>query len=65
MRHADLYTQECLYAELGRFRVSNSDSAELARARWHFIALAVGYPLVFLPLAFFLQKKREEEWDGR
>lgn len=60
-----LYTQECLYAELGRFRVSNSDSAELARARWHFIALAVGYPLVFLPLAFFLQKKREEEWDGR
>ena len=31
----------------------------------HFIAIAVGYPVIFLALAFLLQSKREEEWDGR
>ena len=60
-----LYAQECLFAELGRFRVTNCNARELAQRRINFSILALAYPLVFLPLAYFLQNRREEEWDGR
>ncbi len=60
-----LYAQECLDAELGRFRVANPDREALAQRRMNFLFLALAYPVVFLPLAFFLQNRREDEWDGR
>ncbi len=31
----------------------------------NFAAVALGYPALFLSLAFLLQNKREKEWDGR
>ena len=58
-----LHTQECLYGELGRYRDANPES-NASKWRW-FLATAGGYPLVFLPLAFFFQDLREKEWDGR
>ena len=30
-----------------------------------FACLALAYPLIFLSSAFFIQNRREEEWDGR
>ena len=42
-------------------RAGHSHSANIR----HFTAVAVGYPVIFLTLAFFYQAKREEEWDGR
>ena len=58
-----LHTQECLYGELGRYRDKNPET-NASKWRW-FLATAAGYPLVFLPLAFFFQDRREKEWDGR
>ena len=58
-----LHTQECLCGELERFRVENPESN--AMNWWRFLVMPGGYPLVFLPLAFFLQERREKEWDGR
>ena len=60
-----LYSQECLSSELARFRVVNPDFKALKRSRTNFSILAFAYPIVFLTLALFLQKRREEEWDGR
>ena len=59
------YTQECLWEELAQFRVKNPDRGKLLRARESFLVLAVGYPLVFLPFAFWRQNRREKEWNGR
>lgn len=60
-----LYAQECLNAELGRFRVRNPNKEDLSQRRKRFLLLALAYPAIFLPLAFFLQNRRECEWDGR
>lgn len=58
-----LHTQECLYGELGRYRDANP-APNVSKWLW-FLATAGGYPLVFLPLAFFFQDRREKGWDGR
>lgn len=60
-----LYAQDCLFEERGRFLGGCSNAGRLASARWHFLLLAIGYPILFLPIAFWKQNRREEEWDGR
>lgn len=60
-----LYAQECLDAEIARFRVANPKKEELSQRRMKFLLLALAYPVLFLPLAGFLQRRRESEWDGR
>lgn len=61
-----VHPQECLFTELGQFRVSNPDGDELKRHRIRFLLVpGLLYPLLFLPIAFWKQKRREEEWDGR
>ena len=61
-----IHAQECLFAELGRFRVGNPDTDNLTRYRIRFLLVpGLLYPLLFLPLAFFFQDRREKEWDGR
>ena len=60
-----LCPQTLLETELKQYRVQNPDGEAHLRNKWNFAWLAIGYPLVFLPLAYFLQKRREEEWDGR
>ncbi len=42
------------------------DLATANRENWRwFLLLAIGYPVVFLPIAFVLQNWRERQWDGR
>ena len=61
-----IHAQESLFAELGRFRVGNPDTDHLTRCRIRFLLVpGLLYPLLFLPLAFFFQARREKEWDGR
>ena len=56
------HTQKCMEGELERFQGSDAPNA----GNWRrFLGLAAGYPVVFLPLAFFFQNRREKEWNGR
>lgn len=61
-----IHAQECLDAELERWRVVGKQPEEYARKFSFFLLVpGIAYPVLFLPLAFFLQKRREEQWDGR
>jgi len=49
----------------GRLR-EPQDLVDQNRENWGwFLLLAIGYPIVFLPLAFAIQNWRERQWDGR
>lgn len=61
-----IHAQEYLGAELEKHRIPNKEPENYT---WKFIKFlfvpGMAYPLLFLPLAFILQKRREEKWDGR
>lgn len=57
------HPQELLSSSMERAK--GSDPPAHADNRLHFAFIALGYPLVLLPLAFLFQNSREEEWDGR
>ena len=57
--------QVLLETKLAQYRTRNPDTAAHSRNKSNFALLALGYPLVLLPLAFYSQKRREEQWDGR
>jgi len=70
-----IHAQECLDAKLERHRTgSNNVRPEVKSDREReytskyikfLLVPGIAYPLLFLPLAFLLQKRREEKWDGR
>ena len=57
--------QVLLETKLAQYRTRNPDKTVHTRNKSNFALLAFGYPIVLLPLAFYLQKRREEQWDGR
>lgn len=61
-----IHAQEYLGAELEKHRIPNKEPENYT---WKFLKFlfvpGIAYPLLFLPLAFILQKRREEKWDGR
>lgn len=59
-----LRTQECLYGELSRHRVDDSES-NAANWGWFLLVNLLCYPGAALSIAYHGQKTREEEWDGR
>lgn len=59
-----LWTQECLYGELSRHRVDDSES-NAANWGWFLLVNLLCYPAAGLSSAYHEQKKREEAWNGR
>ena len=57
--------QTVLETELLQKRVDNADPKAHFHNVLNFSLQAIGYPLVFLPWAYRVQKRREDEWDGR
>ncbi len=61
-----IHAQEYLGAELEKHRIPNKEPENYT---WKFIKFlfvpGMAYPMLFIPLAFILQKRREEKWDGR
>ena len=61
-----IHAQEYLGAELERYRIPDKAPENFT---WKFVKFllvpGIAYPLLFLPLAFVLQKRQEEKWDGR
>ena len=57
--------QVLLETKLAQYRARNPDNAAYSRNKGNFALIAFGYPIVLLPLAFYFQKRREEQWDGR
>ena len=61
-----IHAQEYLGAELEKYRIPDKTPENFARKLVKFLLVpGIAYPLFFLPLAFVLQKRREEKWDGR
>lgn len=60
-----IHAQECLAAELENHRVAKKPEGYARKFEFFLLVPGVAYPLLILPLAFFLQNRREEQWDGR
>ena len=61
-----IHAQEYLDARLEKRRIPNKEPECFTSKRINFwFVPGLAYPLFFLPLAFFLQKRHEEKWDGR